>query len=76
LGAPIEFARYSEIVQEYGPGGIQDFVFFDSKRKAWITDDTQMTLFTAESILRANTLYRKQGTCDPTVSVFHSYLRW
>lgn len=36
-----------------------------------ITDDTQMTLFTAEGLLRA----RRQGT-DPVREVHSAYLRW
>ncbi len=52
LGWPVEFARMSEIVRNYGPKGIRDPApgageLFE------ITDDTQMTLFTGEGLLRA-----------------------
>ena len=38
-----------------------------------ITDDTQMTLFTAEGILRANC---KVGRCYIPAVVYNAYLRW
>lgn len=47
LGAPLEFMRRSEILQAFGPKGITDLVPAYGKLGA-ITDDTQMTLFTAE----------------------------
>ncbi len=43
---------------------------------AEITDDTQMTLFTAEGILRAETRGCEKGICHPTEMVFFAYQRW
>jgi len=75
LGAPVEFLRYSQIIQKYGPGGISDL---ETNRDglALITDDTQMTLFTAEGILRANTRGYIKGICHMPAVVFHAYQRW
>ena len=52
LGAPVEFMSSAEIANQFGPGGIQDYVPVFGKIGA-ITDDTQMTLFTAEGVVRS-----------------------
>ncbi len=52
LGAPVEFKTYAQIVAQFGPGGIRDF----APAYRWIgaiTDDTQMTVFMADGLLRA-----------------------
>jgi ADP-ribosylglycohydrolase len=41
-----------------------------------ITDDTQMTLFTAEGILRAYVRGTLRGICDPPSVIHYAYLRW
>src|SRR5262249_51568757 len=51
LGAPVEFDSIQRIRSEYGPEGIKDYDAAYGRRGA-ITDDTQMTLFTAEGLLR------------------------
>jgi len=51
LGWPVEFLSMDEIRRKFGPDGIQDFVETAGGVGA-ITDDTQMTLFTAEGLLR------------------------
>ena len=49
LGAPVEFMSLAEIHERFGPAGIVDYTTaFD--RPGSITDDTQMTLFTAEGL--------------------------
>jgi ADP-ribosylglycohydrolase len=53
LGAPVEFLDLDEIVKAYGEQGIRDYVPAYGKLGA-ITDDTQMTLFTAEAVLSAH----------------------
>ena len=52
LGAPIEFMGIEEIRSKFGPAGVKDYVEFSDGRGVF-TDDTQMTLFTAEALLRA-----------------------
>jgi ADP-ribosyl-[dinitrogen reductase] hydrolase len=75
LGAPIEFLRLSEIRETFGPALLTDFSPAYGRLGA-ITDDTQMTLFTAEGLLRAVCRGAHKGICDP-VSVMHgAYLRW
>ena len=75
LGAPVEFWSYQDIIGEFGAGGIQDF-FYNSDHQAEITDDTQMTMFTAEGIIRGIFRQRTRGVCNTKDVVFHAYLRW
>jgi ADP-ribosylglycohydrolase len=75
LGWPVEFKKHDQIIQQYGPIGIQDLQI-SSTGKAEITDDTQMTLFTVEGILRAETRGNRRGICDPPAVVYHAYQRW
>lgn len=75
LGWPVEFKRYHEIVRTFGKDGITDFSFSKGKL-AEITDDTQMTLFTAEGILRAETRGHIRGISHPPSVVYYAYHRW
>ncbi len=75
LGWPVEFKTHQEIVQAYGEYGISDLIVGTSG-KAEITDDTQMTLFTAEGLLRAQTRGEARGICHPPSIVYNAYLRW
>jgi ADP-ribosyl-[dinitrogen reductase] hydrolase len=76
LGRPVEFKDWAEIAEEYGPAGILDMVPGEGGLFE-ITDDTQMTLFTAEGLLRAWTTARHAGGVpDFAAAVKHSYLCW
>ena len=76
LGAPIEFLNISEIRKLYGKSGIKDYIECPDGSGEF-TDDTQMTLFTAEGILRAyhRAMTRGIGGAESTI-VYHAYLRW
>lgn len=50
LGYPVEFMSYSQIKSKYGEEGITRFEL-DKNGVAEISDDTQMTLFTANGLL-------------------------
>ena len=52
FGSLFEFLSINAIREKFGEAGITDLVSAESGL-AEITDDTQMTLFTAEGILRA-----------------------
>lgn len=75
LGRPVEFLTLNEIISRFGAGGIQDLIL-SSSGKSEISDDTQMTLFTAEGILRAQTRGNERGICDYATVAFHAYQRW
>ncbi len=64
LGYAVEFRRWREIERIYGPAGIRKFALH-SDGLAHISDDTQMTLFTANGLL--NTIVRNaaEGKNDP-----------
>ena len=76
LGAPVEFMSLAEIRQTFGRSGITEFTTaFD--RKGAITDDTQMTLFTGEGLLRAYVGGAAQaGAGAIAVFVANAYARW
>jgi ADP-ribosylglycohydrolase len=75
LGAPVEFHNVHLIRDKYGPAGITDYAAAYGRRGA-ITDDTQMTLFTAEGLLRSIARLRHKGVCHPASMIHHAYLRW
>lgn len=56
MGYPVEFDRREEILITYGSRGVTEYVL--SGGKALISDDTQMTLFTANALLWAATRQR------------------
>lgn len=51
LGYPVEFMYYEEIKKRYGANGIRNYEL--TSGKAQISDDTQMSIFTATGILTA-----------------------
>ena len=75
LGAPVEFMSLEEIRRRFGPRGVTDLT-----NGAWpagsITDDTQLTLFTAEGLLRAQVRGALKGIVHPPSVVDHAYARW
>ena len=75
LGGPVEFLSLRQIRARYGERGIADYDEAYGVEGA-ITDDTQMTLFTAEGLLRAAVRQREKGICHPPSVVHHAYLRW
>lgn len=75
LGAPVEFMRRNEILQRFGPDGITNYApAYGGIGK--ITDDTQMTLFTAEGLLRGWVRYCTKGITTYSGVTAHAYLRW
>jgi len=78
LGAPVEFLSMEEIRRRYGDAGIMGYIEFWSGQGAF-TDDTQMTLFTAEGLFLAGERARGGGPRALSVlveSVHRAYLRW
>ena len=75
LGAPLEFMRLDGIRARFGSSGLDDYVGSYGRLGA-ITDDTQMTLFTAEGLLEAALAEPCGGRGDVTPAVYRAYLRW
>lgn len=63
LGYAIEFFDEKSIFQKYGEQGITDYEL--TQGKALISDDTQMTLFTANGLLLATTRGNLRGIMAP-----------
>ncbi|WP_035698689.1 ADP-ribosylglycohydrolase family protein [Glycomyces tenuis] len=63
LGYQVEFDSWPQIEREWGPSGVTEL------RYGRVSDDTQMTLFTAEGLLEA-----VEG--EEFASVRRAYLRW
>jgi ADP-ribosylglycohydrolase len=75
LGAAVEFDRRDAILSRFGPGGIRHYAPAYGLPCA-ITDDTQMTLFTAEGLIRGLMRYRQSGLIEyPQVTAW-AYQRW
>lgn len=74
LGAEIEFLSLDAIRRKF-PDGISDLPPHQGLRGA-ITDDTQMTLFTAEGLIRAHVRGSIKGIYHPPSVVHHALLRW
>ncbi len=75
LGAAVEFMTHGQIKQRYGRHGITAFDAAYGRTGA-ITDDTQMTLFTADGLLRAEVSGHDGGAVSPVVTTSQAYLRW
>jgi len=74
LGYPIEFLKYELIIKKYGNSGLGEYVLENGK--ALISDDTQLTLFTAIGLL--NSLKQGKKLDNKTICnyVYYSYLDW
>jgi len=75
LGAGIEFDSIAAIRSRHGRDGVTGYVEAYGRRGA-ITDDTQLSLFTTEGIIRASVRGRLRGICHPPSVVRLAYLRW
>ncbi len=75
LGAPVEFLDVGAIRARFGRRGITAPVPYDGRLGA-ITDDTQMTLFTADGLLAAGRRESSYGIASYPHALYVSYLRW
>lgn len=77
LGYPVEFLDEESIFSRYGENGIREYELDFESKKALISDDTQMTLFTANGILIADTRASMRGIGGiPHDYIPMSYLDW
>ena len=74
LGADIEFDSLARIRDRF-PKAPADLPRHQGVAGA-ITDDTQMTLFTAEGLIRAAVRWEARGICHPPGVIHHALLRW
>ncbi len=83
FGYPVEFLSLREIKAQYGKDGLTDLIVDPTTHTAILSDDTQMTLFTANAfLLRKSTLQNIDASilCGsmPTITraFFAAYQRW
>lgn len=77
LGFPVEFSSYETIIGNYGQEGISEYKIDPSYGKARISDDTQMSLFTANGLLVGQTRAALRGfSGSPRSYVYLAYLDW
>lgn len=77
LGYAVEFISYDAIVARYGSDGIQNYDIDLETGQAIVSDDTQMTLFTANGILYAETRGRLRGISVPAqMYICDAYKDW
>lgn len=70
LGYPVEFMSRKAIFSHYGDKGITQFKL-DRSSKTLVSDDTQMTLFTANGLLTG-----LERGCEPEKHIAEAYLDW
>lgn len=76
LGYPIEFLKIYEVQDKYGPKGIEDLEVDRFSGVSEFSDDTQMTLFTAEGILSFEDKIKSGENITISQCIFYSYERW
>lgn len=75
LGYEVEFVSGDRILNQFGKGGIQRYVTHGGL--AQISDDTQMTLYTAVGLLYGKTRTRLRGIGAPMQDyIYYAYLDW
>ncbi|WP_405402730.1 ADP-ribosylglycohydrolase family protein [Streptomyces sp. NBC_01104] len=77
LGNPVEFLSLAGIRRAHGEQGVQGLTADEDGAVGRVTDDTQMTLFTAEGLVRAHSRAMSKGIGGAETAVMkHAYLRW
>ena len=75
LGYEVEFMDTGSIFRRFGPAGITEYVLHNGAAR--ISDDTQMTLFTATGLLLGITRGRTRGIMGPFEGyIGYSYREW
>ena len=76
IGLPVEFKSLEQIRKIFGPDGVTELALDMNLGAAPISDDTQMTLFTAEGMLRGINRGNSRGVGGPSSCMTQAYLRW
>jgi ADP-ribosylglycohydrolase len=76
LGASIEFHRWPTIQQLHDPAGLAGLEPSPDHPEALITDDTQLTIFTADALIRSRLEQIQNGATSARHHLHHAYLRW
>ena len=73
LGYPVEFMSLKAIMRKYGDKGVRKYIEYDKNGKAVVSDDTQMTLFTANGLLFGVTRFCTHGMLGAGLKDFVAY---
>lgn len=73
LGRPVERLRSDQMLEYYGKEGIRDLATVGMKAR--ITDDTQMTMFTADGLIKS-AIKNGRGSNPDYDIIFNSYKDW
>lgn len=77
LGYPVEFLSYHSIQRRYGEAGIREYDLDPQEGLALISDDTQMSLFTANALVFGDTRGHLRGIWGgPAGYVREAYRDW
>ena len=77
MGYPVEFMKRKEINSQYGDNGITEVSLDKKSGKALISDDTQMTLFTADGLIWSHLRCSERGIGSYEGSgTLQCYYRW
>jgi ADP-ribosylglycohydrolase len=71
VGAVVEFDSIDDIRRRFGPNGLASF-----PEDGRITDDTQMTLFTADGLIRARRRFEVRRVYYAADELWRAYRRW
>lgn len=74
LGFPVEFYDDELIFRQYGEFGITEYMLCGDK--ALVSDDTQMSMFTADGMILAEKKYQSPTKEQYVECVYESYLSW
>jgi ADP-ribosylglycohydrolase/protein-tyrosine phosphatase len=74
LGYAVEFSSLAEIRCRFGEQGLRAPVYEEDRLV--VSDDTQMTMFTAEGLICAHEWRTDRGTVSIVGAVWRAYLRW
>ncbi len=76
LGYPVEFLSYRRIITQYGEKGLTQYLKDFNERMAVVSDDTQMTLFTAEGILKGCCAADEITEDGVIAGIYEAYRDW
>ena len=76
LGYTVEFMSMGDLREKYGNRGVRELEIDGTIGKAMISDDTQLTAFTADGLIGADNRAREKGVYAYTQSIFYAYQMW
>lgn len=75
-GYPVEDMNWEDIVAEYGADGLLEPILDPEIGKVPFADDTQMTTFTVDGLLWADSRAKKRGIYAYIPCLFYAYQKW